>query len=167
MGHNPVAVGNSQPPCFLGYAEAVIDDKLRLTIASKFKKALDPERDGSGWVCVPWPSGHLILHPEKQFFAMAGQLRNRIAPNEDESELWSAVFGMAERLDMDSSGRVILPKRHLELTGVGNQVVMLGANFCLEIHDKARREARQAAVFGQLPGLVRRIEDKNRSEAGN
>ena len=93
---------------------------------------------------------------------MADQLRNRIAPNEDESSLWSSVFGEAEWVEMDASGRVVLPKRHLELTGVGNHVVVLGANHCLEIHDKARRTTNETAAFAQLPSLVRRLEDQQR-----
>lgn len=155
-------MADSPAPCFLGQAEAVIDAKQRLAIPAKFRNELGDTSENLKWACLPWPAGYLMLHPKDQFREMAQNLKNRIAPNEDESNLWSSVFGEAEWVEMDSSGRVVLPKRHLELTGIGNQVVVLGANHCLEIHDKNRRKVNEPAAFSQLPSLVRRLEDQQR-----
>lgn len=145
---------------FTGQAEASIDQKERLAVPSKYRSQWQVARDGEAWMCVPWPGGVLRLYTENQFAALANQVRGTLAPDEDQAALDVTLFAAAERLEMDGTGRVRIPKRHLELAGLGTDVMVLGARDRLEIHDRAAWKATERERFNALPSLVARIEAK-------
>jgi len=70
------------------------------------------------------------------------------------------LFGLAERIEMDSAGRVALPKTHLELTGLKSDVVIVGVLNRLEIWDRTSWKSKLEERFNALPHLVARIEAK-------
>jgi len=57
-------------------------------------------------------------------------------------------------VEMDSGGRVRLPKRHLELVGIGSAVAVLGAKNRLEIRELASWQAGEQQRFDDLSKLV-------------
>ena len=145
---------------FTGQAEASIDQKERLAIPSKYRSQWQAARDGEAWMCVPWPGGVLRLYTENQFAALATQVRGTLAPDEDQAALDVTLFAAAERLEMDASGRIRVPKHHLELAGLGAEVMVAGARDRLEIHNRATWKASERSRFDALPSLVARIEAK-------
>ena len=161
VGHNSIPVSDLPAPCFLGQAEGVIDAKQRLAIPAKFRNELGQTSENTQWACLPWGE-YLTLHPKDQFRKVASQLKHRIAPNQSDSALWSSVFADAEWVDMDSSGRVVLPKRHLDRLKIGKDVVVLGANHYLELHDKEKHQGAPPPAPQELAALVRLLEEQQR-----
>ncbi len=145
---------------FTGHAELTIDAKQRLAIPSKFRGLLDAARDGNAWYCVPWPGGLLRLYTAPRFMTLAERSEQSLTPDQDEASLQSDLFGFAERLEMDSAGRISLPRVQLELTGLGTEVVVVGAGNRLEVRDRSTWMASMKDRFSQLPTLVARIEGK-------
>lgn len=147
---------------FTGHAELTIDAKSRLAIPSKFRGLLDASRDGSAWFCVPWPGGMLRLYTEARFVALAESTEQSLTPGQDEASLQSDLFGLTERIEMDSAGRITLPRAQMELTGLSPQtdVVVVGAGNRLEVHAKAAWLDGMKQRFSQLPALVARTEMK-------
>jgi MraZ protein len=145
---------------FTGQAEASIDAKERLAVPSKYRSQWNAARDGEAWMCVPWPGGILRLYTENRFTELATQVRGTLAPDEDQAALDAALFSAAERLEMDSTGRVRIPRRQLELAGLGTEVMVIGARDRLEVRDRAAWKAAEAERFNALPSLVARIEAK-------
>jgi len=146
---------------FTGQAELVIDAKQRLAIPAKYRAQLEQQNLSKAWVCVPWPGGVLRLYPESTFEALAlGTGESTITPGRDEAELDASLFGLAERLEMDSAGRVALPRHHLEHTRLAGDVVVTGARDRLEVRDRASWSASLAERFNALPELVARIQNK-------
>lgn len=145
---------------FTGHAELTIDAKQRLAIPSKYRSQWDTSRDGSAWFCVPWPDGSLRLYTEKRFESLAEQGEHSLTPGQDEAALEAELYGFAERIEMDSAGRITLPKSHLELAGLSSDVVVLGARNRLEVRDRGRWMQTRDERFAQLPALVARIEAK-------
>lgn len=146
---------------FTGHSEHTIDAKLRLAIPAKYRSQLDPKRDGEGWYSVPYPGGVVRIYTAARFEQLAESAPDSLTPGEDEAELDSALYGLAERLEMDSAGRITLPRRHLDLAGLtSSDVVVVGARNRLEVHDRARWLAGQQDRFARLPALVARIESK-------
>ncbi|MBL8765243.1 MAG: hypothetical protein JNM07_13340 [Phycisphaerae bacterium] len=155
---------------FIGFAELQIDPKQRLAIPAKYRNQWNLERDGGAWVCIPWPTGLLRLYTEKMFehLSKSGSLASdSLTPTADAAEVEAMLFGWAERLEMDSAGRVTLPKSHLELTRLGNEVVMVGARNRLEVRSRASWEADKLRNFQRLPELVQRIEAERRVGRGD
>lgn len=148
---------------FTGYSEHTVDTKLRLAVPAKYRNLWSPERDGQAWVCVPWPGsgsrgGHLRLYTETAFAAMAEQTPSTLTPDPDTADLEASLFSLAERLEMDGAGRIVLPKQHMELTGMTSEVAVIGARNRLEVHDLPTWKQRRTDGFKSLPELVQRIQ---------
>jgi MraZ protein len=146
---------------FTGQAELVIDSKQRLAIPAKYRAQLEQQNLSKAWICVPWPGGVLRLYPESTFEALAlGTGDQTVIPGRDEAELDASFFGLAERLEMDSAGRVALPRHHLDQTRLSGDVIVTGARDRLEVRDRALWNASLAERFNALPELVARIQSK-------
>lgn len=154
-----------QHAVFAGNAELTIDAKGRLAIPSKHRGRIKAERDGTGWYCVPWPTGVLRLYPEATFEALALSAESSLTPDEDRAELDADLYGLAELLEPDGSGRITLPRLHLELTELGTEVVVVGAGSKLEVRDRATWKSTMPARFQRLPTLVERT--ARRSDGGS
>jgi MraZ protein len=147
---------------FTGLSNHAIDAKLRLAIPAKYRNQWDAARDGAAWYCIPWPTGHLRLYTEMRFRDLAERREQTLTPGRDEAELEKVLFGFAERIEMDSAGRIVVPKQHIELAKIGMEVVIVGAGSRLEVHDRPAWEASQNDLFNRLPELI----DAARGSAG-
>jgi MraZ protein len=143
-----------------GQSSHSVDGKQRLSIPAKYRSLSKKEGGSAAWYCVPWPDGSLRLYLENDFKAMALQEDQRLTPASDEAERQRRFFGLAERLEVDPQGRVTIPRTHLELTGLGAEVVIVGAMNRLEVRDRAKWEAELRATFENLPEIVERVESK-------
>ena len=151
---------------FTGQAEAKIDEKLRMAIPAKFRALVDqPEggKDGrSGWYCVPWPAGGLLrLYPEDRFTELSRDRVATLTPEAGVMDQEAEVFGFAERMDPDKSGRVVIQKWHLELVGLARDVAVIGVNDHLEIWDRDAWEALKAERFAKMRALAGKPRDKS------
>lgn len=134
-----------------------IDPKQRLAIPAKYRSQLDPSKDGVAWYCVPWPGNGLLLFTERTFEELASRDPGTLTPIGEESELETSLFGLTERLEMDSAGRITLPRMHLELTGLGNEVVVVGSRWRLEVRDRGAWKASMPERFGRLASQAMRL----------
>lgn len=151
---------------FTGYAELTIDAKQRLAIPAKFRGLLNPERDGNAWFCIPWPGQGLMLFTEPMFNQLASRGEGTLTPGEDEQEFESSLYGLTERLEMDSAGRITIPKLHTELTKLGSEVVVVGSRYRLDVKDKATWTAGISGRFERLALQARKIKMGPASEVG-
>jgi len=151
---------------FTGFAELTVDAKGRLAIPAKYRGQWQPQRDGDAWFCVPWAEGRMLrLYTEGRFTQLAESASDSLTPASDVANLDADFYGLAERIEMDSNGRVILPRGLMELVGLSNEVVVVGARNRLEVRDRATWKASLQDRFTSLPRLVERIESK-RNGAG-
>lgn len=146
---------------FTGQAELNIDAKSRLAIPARYRNLLS-EEDGKGWFTVPWPDGTLRVYPERVFAELASQVEQSLVPDDDLAELEVNFFGSAERIEMDSAGRITLPKHHVELAGLPSEVVVIGARHRLEVRDRASWQGRTEDRFKSMRTLVQRVEERKR-----
>jgi MraZ protein len=123
---------------FTGESEHTIDGKLRLAVPAKYRHQWDAQRDGGAWFCLPWPPDHLRLYTEAEFTRMSLEFQASLTPSTQLAELQSTLFSNAERLELDSAGRLSLPKRHVERVKLPVDVFVVGAGRRLEIYSKAR-----------------------------
>jgi MraZ protein len=142
---------------FTGHAELTIDAKQRLAIPSKYRQRLTAEADGTAWYCLPYGENKLVLYTERRYEEMAEQGAFTLTPDANESKRASAFFGITERIDPDSAGRIIIPRLHREIAQLGDDVVMVGCGKYIEIWDKAVWEREflpqyknMAVLMGQL-----------------
>lgn len=145
---------------FTGQYEHSIDSKQRLAIPAEVRGRWRPEEDGAAWYAVPWTGGIIRLYTETDFANRAKSGFLSLTPDEDEAELQATLFGLCERVEMDSAGRIRLSEEMLALAGIGTEVVLIGAGDRMEIRDrKGWRESKKSRL-SQLPELIERISAK-------
>ncbi len=148
---------------FTGLSNHSIDAKFRLAVPAKYRNQWDAARDGAAWYCLPWPTGHLRLYTENRFRALAEQREQTLTPGSDEAELEKVIFGFAERVEPDAAGRIAIPRHHLEMTGLGTEVVVVGAGVRLEVHDRAKWEQQKDDLFKRLPDLIAAVQARGKA----
>lgn len=119
---------------FAGYFEHAIDAKNRLAIPAKIRGRLDPERDGKGFVIVPGqPADRLWLYTERRFEDLAAQADSALIPDDDQLRFEQVFFPLAEYLDLDNQGRILVPERMRKRARLDREVVICGVRDHLEI----------------------------------
>ena len=141
---------------FIGQADVNIDKKSRLAIPAKFRSVLEAENLGPGWVCMP-RGDQLWLFPQVSFKKLSAGWGASLIPDEDTQKLLLSVFGSAEKVDMDATGRVTLFKKHLAMTGLSGEVTVIGANSHLVICDRIVWEDGEPTRIAELPVQIAKL----------
>jgi MraZ protein len=118
-----------------------IDVKNRVLVPSEIRKRLIPDRDGEAFFIVTGSNGKLWLYPEKVYEKMAQAIPKFLAPNREQLEIVHAFYSLADRIELDKQGRVLLPGDEMKRTGTGSDVMMIGALDHLEIWNVADWES--------------------------
>ena len=137
----------------LGEYEHTIDEKNRLTLPAKFRRAFEDGivvtrgLDGCLWAWTPegWANYRdrtlSTLHPLSQ----EGRRMHRL------------FFSGASETTPDKQGRVSIPPALLEHAKLGRDVVVAGVNDRLEIWDRAAWKRELAEVEGSAEDVAERL----------
>lgn len=149
---------------FTGFSELTVDAKQRLALPAKFRAQFDLEfsaqldeerrqRGGAGldgpeaerkqreakvWCVSPVAGRGLVLLPLSMFRRLASRREGTLTPSLERQEEDSSLFGLTEQIELDSAGRLTIPKWQLEQSGLGAEVVMVGSGYRLEVKDRAK-----------------------------
>ena len=113
---------------FIGKYEAKADVKGRVFIPSVYRKVL-PEANRERLVMRrDTDNDCLILYPESVWNAKVEQLKSVLDEwNPDDQLLLMQFVSEAEWIDIDSQGRVLVSKRHLQEIGIeGSDMLFVG-----------------------------------------
>ncbi|MGH7140952.1 MAG: division/cell wall cluster transcriptional repressor MraZ [Pirellulales bacterium] len=117
-----------------------VDDKLRLAIPKRLRDALIGEGKPELYV-TPGIDGSLAIYNPTTLEWLAGRLAAS-SPTKNEVRSFSRLFyARAERVEVDSQGRVRIPPALAELAGISKEAVLLGVQDHLELWDRGRWEA--------------------------
>lgn len=145
---------------FAGAYEHTIDAKQRLAIPAEVRAKLRPERDGLTWYAVAWPKGIIRLYTQSKFEGLAEARSHSLTQDEEAAELEATIFGFAREVEMDSAGRLRLPEKLLELTGLQSHVVIVGCGDRLEVRDRSEWLASEKERLATLPALITKSKGK-------
>ena len=126
---------------FLGNIDAKTDAKGRVFIPASFRKILQT----SGNTCLILKKDVfqdcLILYPETIWNEELEKLRERLnAWNKEQQNIFREFIRDVEILEIDSSGRVLIPKRYLQMAGIISDVRFMGVFDKIEIWSKDNLE---------------------------
>ncbi|MFM9958053.1 MAG: division/cell wall cluster transcriptional repressor MraZ [Phycisphaerales bacterium] len=148
---------------FTGQYEHSIDAKNRLAVPSNIRSGWSEKEHGTAWYATPVKPGLIRLYTERAFEERAASAPKTFTSDDDESELQASFFGLSERLEMDSAGRIRLPDGLLEDAALNKEVVIVGAGDRLEIRDRAAWKATLADRRKNLSELMARVAQKQKS----
>lgn len=119
---------------FTGFYEHAIDPKNRLAIPAKHRSQIDPKRDGNGLYLVPGqPPDRLWLYTVRHFEQLAARADSALIPDDNQLRFEQVFFPLAEHVECDSQGRILIPERMLRQARLGREVVICGVRDHLEI----------------------------------
>lgn len=127
---------------FIGKYEAKADVKGRIFIPSVYRKLL-PESERERIVMRKDAENDcLILYPEQIWNNIVAQLKSTLDEWNPEDQLLLMQFvSDAEWLDIDSQGRILISKRHLQTIAIeSNEVLFVGMSDRFAVWSKARYE---------------------------
>ena len=147
---------------FTGKSELSIDSKQRMAIPAKTRSMLDRGRAGTALFIVWGPNGVLWLWPERTFEKVSGECEPTLTPPTEEMEHDVVTFPEAERLEIDSAGRIRVPQDMLADAGLGNRVLLLGVRHHLEIWDPEQWAAQRREKAGRRAEIAQRLRSVGR-----
>jgi MraZ protein len=112
---------------FIGNIEARLDSKGRIFVPAQYRKILAEMSSTHIVMRRDTDNACLIFYPEQVWQQKVGQLRSALDEWDPEDQLILMQFmSEAEILEMDSQGRILLQKRHLEMIGAEQDVRFVG-----------------------------------------
>ena len=138
---------------FLGEFEYKIDDKGRVSVPPKFRNTLK-----EGVVLAPGAERCITAYPVHEWHKLAESLTTGPVARSKMRKLSRAIFATAFSLSLDGQGRIALPVTLRQYAGIGDDVVIAGANTYLEIWNKELWAQEKAASQEQVWQIIESLE---------
>ena len=109
-----------------------LDDKLRVAIPKSLREALECERKRAIYI-TPGTDQSLALYTEENFARLADRLAQASPTRQDVRTFSRLFYARAQRVELDSQGRVRIPPELAELARLDGEVVLLGVQAHVEV----------------------------------
>ena len=137
----------------LGEYEHTIDDKNRLTLPAKFRRAFE-----DGIVVTRGLDGCVYAWPPSAWESYQDTTLSELHPlSQQGRRMRRHFFSGASETAPDKQGRVSIPPALLEHAKLGRDVVVAGVNDHLEIWDRAAWKRELAEVEGSAEDVAERL----------
>ena len=156
MGQGGVEKTGSAP-VFRGVTQLALDAKGRLAIPGKHRDALAgfPDTTDRALIITADPSRCLLVYPRATWEPIQARLMALSSFNEQIRGLQRLLVGHADEVDMDGTGRILVPPALRQYAGLDHHVVLVGQGSKFELWDDAkwREQTARAITFpaGSLP----------------
>lgn len=138
---------------FFGEYEYKIDDKGRVPIPPRFKRDL---KDGM-WL-IPGIEPCITVYTLPEWKKLSAEVTTGAINRSKLRKLNRALFATAFYVNLDGQGRVALPAPLREYAGIEEEVVIAGANTCLELWNKEQWEQEKASSQEQVWQIIESLE---------
>jgi len=145
---------------FRGVSELALDAKGRLAIPAKHRDALAGRTPGTdsgssaSVVITADPSRCLLVYPRAAWEPIQARLMSLSSFNPEIRALQRLLVGFADDVDIDGSGRVLVPPALRAYASLEHRVVLAGQGHKFELWDAARwNEATARVVAFPAGGL--------------
>ena len=137
----------------LGEYEHTIDEKNRLTLPAKFRRAFV-----DGILLTRGMDGCLSAYtPDEWARAVTSQLAGLDQFSQETRRMRRYFYSGAVEAELDRQGRVMIPGALLEYAKLGREVVVAGVHDHLEIWDRAAWRTELAEVEGGAESAAERL----------
>lgn len=127
----------------LGEHHYQMDPKGRISLPAKFREAFE-----EGVYLTLGQDGCLFAFPKEEWDRIRGEVEG-LAISEPRNRAYTRMFfGNAERVDLDSQGRLVVPRKLRENARLRKEVAVVGVSGRLEIWDQAAWDEYSSAHEG-------------------
>ncbi|MCD8029537.1 MAG: division/cell wall cluster transcriptional repressor MraZ [Bacteroides sp.] len=152
---------------FLGNIEAKADMKGRIFIPVQFRKQLQAASEERLIMRKDVFQDCLVLYPESVWNEELNELRSRLNKwNATHQLIFRQFVSDVEIISPDSSGRILIPKRYLQITGIRSEVRFIGIDNKIEIwaREKTEHPFMSAEAFGTALEEIMRAPGEEKTE---
>jgi MraZ protein len=129
---------------FIGDYNCKLDPKSRVLLPSAFKKQMPTDARDSFVVKKDIYENCLILYTIDEWEKQNEKLRQKLNPyNKEHSNFLRAYYKGSAEISLDSSNRLLIPKRLLDSVGIDKDIVLSGQDKKIEIWSKERYDANE------------------------
>jgi MraZ protein len=137
----------------LGEYEHTIDEKNRLTLPAKFRRAF-----ADGVVLTRGMDGCVYAYPRPAWEEVVSGRYAGLDPLSGHArQLQRFFFGGAHDEELDRQGRIVLPANLVRHGRLGREVVVVGVNDRVEIWDRAAWAEHVREVEGSVEDVAERL----------
>ena len=137
---------------FRGLNQLAMDGKGRLAIPTKYREPL-MERCGGRLVVTADPSGCLLLYPFADWEPIEKKLNALSSFNPVSRKLQRILVGSASDVELDGSGRILLPPMLRKHAKLDKEAVLVGQGNKFEIWNEPDWQVQYEAA-GELPEML-------------
>jgi len=124
---------------FIGQYDSTIDSKGRFLLPVGFKKQL-PEEENHVFVINMGIENCLTLYPLQSWEPVFNQVIQLNDFDPEVREFRRQFLNGATRVELDSAGRILLPKNLMEHAFLDKDIILASAGDKMEIWDKSERQ---------------------------
>ena len=118
-----------------GNYQRTLDDKKRLALPKRLREQLG---DPPTLFVTPGPDQCLWVYTQDGLERLAEKLDRSPAADAEARVFRRLYFAQTEAVDVDGSGRVLIPERLAQFAGLKHEVVLIGVRDHLELWDAER-----------------------------
>jgi MraZ protein len=134
-----------------------LDAKSRLAIPAKFRDAMLSPEEGFAFIAVRMFDGVLYLYSQKTYERILPHIEAALEVNEEVRNLKRIRYGLAQELEVDGLGRILLPENVQKWCGLSKEVAILGVDDHVEVWDRARWQTFADEQLAQHDKLATRV----------
>jgi len=123
-------------PVFYNSYELKLDKKHRLFIPTDIRRLIDPEVHGKAFFVILGRNRRPWLYPEKYYQTLVLEMPSEMTPDDELVEYLRLKLSLADRIEWDEQGRVVMPERILRRSGIENDVTLTGVWDHLELWNR-------------------------------
>jgi MraZ protein len=112
-----------------------VDDKGRFALPKKVRELL---KEPATLFVTPGPDQSLWLYTEADLEILAGRLDAAPATDAEARVFRRLYFAQTEQVDLDKTGRLLIPERLAQFASLQKEVVLIGVRDHLELWDSIR-----------------------------
>ena len=118
---------------FKGIHNINLDGKGRLTIPTKYRNTISDQSNGNMVVTIDSEEKCLLLYPANIFSNIESKINDLPSFTKNTRRIQRLLIGHAEDLELDSSGRILLPKPLRLVAEMSKKVTLIGQGQKFEI----------------------------------
>ena len=134
--------GLKGPNMFRGVSKVTLDAKGRLAIPSRYRERLESRSEGHLIVTVD-RDYCLLIYPLPDWEDIEQKLIRLPSLNKDARQLQRLMLGYSAELEMDSHGRILLPRELREFASLVRRATLIGQGKKFELWDEDNWSARR------------------------
>jgi MraZ protein len=148
---------------FIGEFNCKIDAKGRVMLPSALRKQLAPEAN-ERFVMNRGFESCLVLYPKNEWEVISAEVNKLNQYVKKNREFIRYFYRGATELELDSNGRLLLPKRMLQYAGIDKEIVLFAYGNRIEIWDKDKYDNLLTDEPEDFADLAEEVMGKNKSE---